>query len=188
MNVLKSVNFSLNDSLFLTGLCALVQELCIALQGSPIDEDTTIHILCSRAEVDLALVKSEFKSESNRALEDVLTSSTDTLPALLRHFFLTIITSSKETPGFTPRTSDGSGKSYYMSPRSTASHQISNGSQNDSYHSGSIGSSGSSSFQELWCSRTVIACKPCIWTNFYPISYSLHFQIERSNSRYGRSS
>lgn len=109
---------------------------------SPTDaEEATIHILTTRAEVDLPILKSEFKNESKKSLEEIISSDTSTVPGMstLRQFLLTII-SPEEATGFTPRTSAGSGTSFYMSPLSSRGSACS---QNDSYNSGSVRSSGS---------------------------------------------
>lgn len=122
------------------------EELWVALSGAVVDEDAVIQIITTRAEVDLQTLKAEFKSESKKSLEDVLSTGTS---GHLRQFLLNIVRPPEST--FTPRTSiDGSGKSYYMSPLSSGSGQVSNSSPNDSYYSGSLGSNGSLSFHELY--------------------------------------
>ena len=116
----------------------MYQELWAALYGPVNDEDTLVHIITTRAEVDLRALKSEFMSASKKALGEVISNETG---GSFRQFLLTIVHPKDHVvQSQTPRVSDSSGKSCYMSP-------LSNGSQNDSYYSGSAGSSSSNSFQ-----------------------------------------
>lgn len=122
----------------------MYQELWAALSGPVNDEDTLVQIITIRAEVDLKTLKSEFMNESKKSLEEVISNET---VGNFRDFLLTIVNPRDHVVLRTPRVSDSSGKSYYMSPQSNRSRHRSNSSQNDSYYSGSAGSSSSNSFQ-----------------------------------------
>ncbi|KAG0576189.1 hypothetical protein KC19_5G061800 [Ceratodon purpureus] len=120
------------------------EELWAVLSGAVNDDDTLIQIITTRAEVDLKSLKSEFTSESKKSLEEVIGNKT---VGNFREFLLTIVNPRDHVVLRTPRVSDSSGTSYYMSPRSNGSRHRSYSSQNDSYYSGSAGSSSSNSFQ-----------------------------------------
>jgi hypothetical protein len=101
------------------------QELWAALSGPVNDEDTLVQVITTRAEVDLQALKSEFMSASKKALGEVISNETG---GSFRQFLLTIVHP----------------KDHVVQSRTP---RVSNGSQNDSYYSGSAGSSSSNSFQ-----------------------------------------
>ncbi|KAG0605812.1 hypothetical protein M758_9G089400 [Ceratodon purpureus] len=121
------------------------EELSAALSGAGTDEEPLIRIITTRAEVDMHLIKMEFINERKRTLEEVIANAT---AGNFRQFLVAVL--GQKDILISPRISNGSTGTYYMSPQvSNGSRQPSDNSDNSatSYFSGSVGSSGQNSFQ-----------------------------------------
>jgi annexin A7/11 len=98
-------------------MCKNVQELCVALMGFGMDDDTLIRVITTRAEIDMQYIKLEFTNESKRLLEEVIAIDTS---GSYRLFLLTLI-GHGEVGLYSP--SNTAGSASFFSASSSSRHQ-----------------------------------------------------------------
>lgn len=118
--------------------------------NGPVDEDTLVQIITTRADVDMHMIRIEFMKECKRALEQVIS---ERAMGVIGQFLVTAIRQRDMVFNSRP-TSEGSTNSYYTNPLSTGSRQSSDRSQPDTFHSGSQGSSGTNSSHNSFTSKS----------------------------------
>ncbi len=95
-----------------------VQELCVALMGFAMDDDTLIRVITTRAEIDMQYIKLEFTNESKRLLEEVIAIDTS---GSYRLFLLTLI-GHGEVGLYSP-SNNTAGSASFFSASSNSRHQ-----------------------------------------------------------------
>lgn len=93
------------------------EELCVALMGFAMDDDTLIRVITTRAEIDMQYIKLEFTNESKRLLEEVIAIDTS---GSYRLFLLTLI-GHGEVGLYSP--SNTAGSASFFSASSSSRHQ-----------------------------------------------------------------
>ncbi|CAK9882406.1 unnamed protein product [Sphagnum jensenii] len=93
------------------------EELCVALMGFAMDDDTLIRVITTRAEIDMQYIKLEFTNESKRLLEEVIAIDTS---GSYRLFLLTLI-GHGEVGLYSP--SNTAGSASFFSASSNSQHQ-----------------------------------------------------------------